>query len=145
MPNDVQTPFNCQAIVSYNIDTVRFFPDSKVHVAHMGLTWVLLAPGGPHVGPMNIAIRVHTYLWFDPSTNTIIYQNGSKISYNLEFVSPAAIVRQGCLLLSIQKHIPPFFKENDRIRRWWNTIMRITTTCNISALSNYVKFKFDFL
>ena len=28
-------------------------PDSKVHGANMGLTWVLLAPDGPHVGPMN--------------------------------------------------------------------------------------------
>ena len=34
------------------------YPDSKVHVAHMGPTWVLLAPGGSHVGPMNLAIRV---------------------------------------------------------------------------------------
>ena len=32
-------------------------PDSKVHVANMGPTWVLTAPGGPHVGPMNLAIR----------------------------------------------------------------------------------------
>ena len=32
-------------------------PDSKVHVANMGPTWVLVAPGGPHVGPMNLAIR----------------------------------------------------------------------------------------
>ena len=32
-------------------------PDSKVHVTHMGPTWVLLALGGPHVGPMKIAIR----------------------------------------------------------------------------------------
>ena len=31
--------------------------DSKVHVAHMGPTWVLSAPDGPHVGPMNLAIR----------------------------------------------------------------------------------------
>ena len=29
--------------------------DSKFHVANMGPTWVLLAPGGPHVGPMNLA------------------------------------------------------------------------------------------
>ena len=36
------------------------YPDSKVHVAHMGPTWVLSAPGGPHVGPMNLAIRVGT-------------------------------------------------------------------------------------
>ena len=32
-------------------------PDSKVHVAHMEPTWVLSAPGGPRVGPMNPAIR----------------------------------------------------------------------------------------
>ena len=31
-------------------------PDSKVHGANMGPTWVLLAPGGSHVGPMNLAI-----------------------------------------------------------------------------------------
>ena len=31
-------------------------PDSKVHGANMGPTWVLSAPGGPHVGLMNLAI-----------------------------------------------------------------------------------------
>ena len=31
-------------------------PDSKVHVSQMGPTWVLSAPGRPHVGPMNLAI-----------------------------------------------------------------------------------------
>ena len=29
----------------------------KIHAASMGPTWVLSAPGGPHVGPMNLAIR----------------------------------------------------------------------------------------
>ena len=38
--------------------TVNEYPDSKVHGANMGPTWVLLAPDGPHVGPMNFAIRV---------------------------------------------------------------------------------------
>ena len=33
-------------------------PDSKVHVANMGPTWVLSPPNGPHVGPINLAIRV---------------------------------------------------------------------------------------
>ena len=32
-------------------------PESKVHGANMGPTWVLSALGGPHVGPMNLAIR----------------------------------------------------------------------------------------
>ena len=35
-------------------------PDSKVHGANMGPTWVLSSPGGPHVGPMNLAIRAYT-------------------------------------------------------------------------------------
>ena len=36
-------------------------PDSKVHGANMRLTWVLSAIGGPHVGPMNLAIRDTMY------------------------------------------------------------------------------------
>ena len=36
------------------------YPDSKVHGANMGPTWVLSAPDGPHVGPMNLTIRVST-------------------------------------------------------------------------------------
>ena len=34
------------------------FPESKIHGANMGPTWVLSAPDGPHVGPMNFAIWV---------------------------------------------------------------------------------------
>ena len=34
-------------------------PDIKVHGANMGPTWVLSAPDGPHVGHMNLAIRVN--------------------------------------------------------------------------------------
>ena len=36
---------------------MHIIPDSKVHVANMGPTWVLSAPDGPHVGPTNLAIR----------------------------------------------------------------------------------------
>ena len=43
------------------------YPDSKVHGANMGPTWVLSAPGGPHVGPMNLAIRVMLSEPFKPS------------------------------------------------------------------------------
>ena len=38
------------------------FPDSKVHEANMGPTWVLSAREGPQVGPMNLAIRVDAVL-----------------------------------------------------------------------------------
>ena len=37
---------------------IDMFPDSKVHAANIGPTWVLSAPDGPHVGPMNLAIVV---------------------------------------------------------------------------------------
>ena len=36
--------------------TTEHISDSKVHGANMGPTWALSAPGGPHVGPMNVAI-----------------------------------------------------------------------------------------
>ena len=40
-------------------------PDSKAHGSNMGPTWVLSAPDGSHVGPMNLAIRAtHVYLWY---------------------------------------------------------------------------------
>ena len=32
-------------------------PDNKVHVANMRPNWVLSAPGGPHGGPRNVAVR----------------------------------------------------------------------------------------
>ena len=34
------------------------YPDSKVHGANMGSNWGRQDPGGPHVGPMNLAIWV---------------------------------------------------------------------------------------
>ena len=35
----------------------RGVPDNKVHGAYIGPTWVLSAPDGPPVCPMNLAIR----------------------------------------------------------------------------------------
>ena len=37
--------------------TMIINPDIKVYGANMGPTWVLSAPDGPNVGPMNLAIR----------------------------------------------------------------------------------------
>ena len=34
------------------------YPDSKVQGTNIGPTWVLLAPDGPHFGPIILAIRV---------------------------------------------------------------------------------------
>ena len=34
-------------------------PDSKPHRVNMRPTWILSAPAGPHVGPMNLALEDH--------------------------------------------------------------------------------------
>ena len=36
-------------------------PDSKIHGVNMGPIWVLSAPDGPHVDPMNFAVRGCSY------------------------------------------------------------------------------------
>ena len=45
------------------LTALKLYPDSKVHGANMGPTWVLSAPDGPHVGPMNLAIRVYIHIY----------------------------------------------------------------------------------
>ena len=52
--------------------------DSKVHVANMGPTWVLLAPGRPHVGPMNPAVRKPTI-----THTTTIYKYDNQVGNNM--------------------------------------------------------------
>ena len=50
-------PIYCSVIYLF-----RLIPDSRVHGANMGPTWVLSAPNGPHVGSMNLVIRDNTRL-----------------------------------------------------------------------------------
>ena len=56
------------------MDTTMF-PESKVHGANMGPTWVLSAPDGPQVDPMNLAIRVIAYNWQVVSSPISVVQN----------------------------------------------------------------------
>ena len=56
------------------------YPDSKVHGAYMGPTWVLSAPGGPHVGPTILAIWV-CYL------DSICETKGTNTTYDIGFAS----------------------------------------------------------
>ena len=45
----------------WNENIQENYPDSKVHGANMGPLWGWQDPGGPLVGPMNLAIRVGQY------------------------------------------------------------------------------------
>ena len=54
----------------------RSYPDTKVHGDIMGPTWVLSAPGGPHIGPMNLAIRVAiTWAGVDLKGTSVLYHS----------------------------------------------------------------------
>ena len=57
-----------------NADWQGQVPDSKVHGANMGPTWVLSAPDGPHVGPLNLAIRgvMWSYLRYQVMTRAAL-------------------------------------------------------------------------
>ena len=68
--NDEITRFKisqCSSITCVLTQT-WIFPDSKIHGANMGPTLVLLAPGGPHVGPINLAFRVASLHQYDYKT-----------------------------------------------------------------------------
>ena len=64
-------PVGFNKILSNSFIHTINYPDSKVHGANMGPTWVLSSPVGLHVGPMNLAIvkqilrniRQHMYRW----------------------------------------------------------------------------------
>ena len=51
---------SAEAIANGKSDTIRdgLSPDCKVHGANMGPIWGRQDPGGPHAGPMNLAIWV---------------------------------------------------------------------------------------
>ena len=53
---------NCKTQLLSIVSKVQIHinPDNKVHEANMGPTWVLSAPDGSHVGPVNFAIREFT-------------------------------------------------------------------------------------
>ena len=57
-PNIYHDLFAWPTQTFWNNTYIINYPDNKVHGANMGPTWVLSAPDGPHVGPMNLAIRV---------------------------------------------------------------------------------------
>ena len=54
--------FHCHGVVAFIPQAV---PDSKIHGANIGPTWGRQDPGGPNVGPTNLAIKGATYRRFN--------------------------------------------------------------------------------
>ena len=53
----IHRPYGLWGILPVVRRNSMLIPDSKVYGANIGPTWVLSAPDGPLVGPMNLAIR----------------------------------------------------------------------------------------
>ena len=72
------------------------FPDNKVHGAIIGPTLALLAPGGPHIGPMNLAIRVVwlEMAWCSLDINIMTWQTSHDI-WELQGQRQGYVITQG--------------------------------------------------
>ena len=62
--------------MSYSVQ--NSVPDSKVHGANMGTIWGRQDPGGPHVGPMNLAIRC--YIGLRPNVSAMLLTGIAKFT-----------------------------------------------------------------
>ena len=111
----------------------KVIPDSKVHGANMGPTWVLSAPDDPHVGPMNLVIKawgVHTmdmlwekFQWFLPLyMKSISFQSKASVVYSVT----TAVVIDFCLKKinvfsqHIGKKTNEYLNSAEQIPRNWN-------------------------
>ena len=62
--NSYMITYNIWITYIYNSYVITFtIPDSKVHGANMGPTWVLSAPDGSHVDPGTLISGIWYFLW----------------------------------------------------------------------------------
>ena len=104
-------------------------PDSKVHWANMRPTWVLSAPHGPHVGPMNLAIWgfllyiiLSVSVWFStkPDLSYYFHQvHASHITWCISFVGFSPWLLQLHLHSLLQPGFNGLGKDNCKMR--WQT------------------------
>ena len=80
-------PAYVQKMINYQF-VWYMFPDSKVHEAYVGPTWGRQEPGGHHIGPMNLAIRV----WLELSRH---FGNPPETSSG-RHTDPSDVTKRGC-------------------------------------------------
>ena len=91
-------------------------PDSKVHGANMGSIWGRQDPGGPHVGPMNLAIWGQTQwslthyvvLWV---MEWEVSHKGTGVCFNIKTVFPGMVI----LIIKIMSWDRLIFKTGNPI------------------------------
>ena len=88
-------------------------PDSKVHGANMGTTWVLSAPDGTHVGPMILAIRESFgRLWITYRDSCFIVVKLSPGHQLLAVIDSKSCICGGAVLAWLLMHCDPYQKKN---------------------------------
>ena len=109
-------------IIMYDITRMglwkRVTPDSKVHGANMGPTWVLSDPGAPHVGPINLALRAHLNI----TNYAKLFSIGlSALSAQLYFMLINTWVAWDSFILpsAAQEDINNQIKVGQEIAMWW--------------------------
>ena len=66
---------------------MQYTPNSKIHGAKMGPTWVLSAPGGTHFGPINLAIRVWAYRYLSTKRGLLSTGITQKVDMLLKWIT----------------------------------------------------------
>ena len=104
------------------------YPDSKVHGANMGPTWVLSAIDGPHVGSTNLAIRVYVCMTGDGAVKQYVLYISCVCVYLCLYVRIYITVTSWWPLWRLKSPASPLFtqsfiqtqiKENIKAPRRW--------------------------
>ena len=119
-------------------------PNSKVHGANMGPTWVLPAPGGPRVGPLNLAIRIYAnfqsrYYLNTHSTHPICQQ----LRHRRMRVQSTVWCPYNTVNFLQNPH-----KRHSIAHRWgWNLgfLLWVQTLVYVLPWSLYLRLKYDFI
>ena len=111
-------------------------PDRKFHGANMGPTWVLSAPDGPHVGPINLAFRTVFSEWQrGVGVDCFGYVSGFVISCYDSTISAFFVSAEVYFLLTKS------FTKYDRQLKLWLTqaFMELSKWRHISIVAPWIK------
>ena len=119
------------------------FPDSKVHGAYMGPSWVLSAPNGPHVCPSNLAIRVSmdyitkikpytSCVWISPACDSLVSKRPR--IYTCDFFFP----HRNRYMDNVIRQSNPL--QNQLSMVWTDIILPVNNSLLFASFTYYVNF-----
>ena len=91
-----------QNMGNWSVEKCSMNPDSKIHGANMGPTWVLSGPDGPHAVPMNIAFGESNGLVSIYWNSTIQYKEADLPVSELLYLENGRCVECGTIFIHIR-------------------------------------------